>query len=238
MPHAPETGVETRRATLSSSRLIEPRVPRRALRTPLLVLGGVLLLGGAACEGTPTADPLEDTVALAFAAHGGDHAAHLGAARGQAVGQAGGQAPDLARMRAGTAEYQRFERAVADGFVDPSEELECVAHPALGGMGIHFVNFERYGTLPIDPSRPEILLYEPRPNGTMKLVGVEFAVNAEAWYAAGNTAPPSVAGVPYDPPNPEAGNPLVRSSYTLHVWTWEHNPGGMFAPFNPRVSCP
>jgi hypothetical protein len=23
----------------------------------------------------------------------------------------------------------------------------------------------------------------------------------------------------------------------LHVWIWHHNPAGMFADFNPRVSC-
>jgi hypothetical protein len=25
--------------------------------------------------------------------------------------------------------------------------------------------------------------------------------------------------------------------YDLHVWLWKHNPEGMFAQFNPRVSC-
>ena len=26
--------------------------------------------------------------------------------------------------------------------------------------------------------------------------------------------------------------------YTLHVWLWGHNPSGMFAHWNPEVTCP
>jgi hypothetical protein len=26
--------------------------------------------------------------------------------------------------------------------------------------------------------------------------------------------------------------------YDLHVWLYKHNPAGMFAAWNPRVSCP
>ena len=25
--------------------------------------------------------------------------------------------------------------------------------------------------------------------------------------------------------------------YDLHVWVWQANPAGIFAPFNPNVSC-
>jgi hypothetical protein len=25
--------------------------------------------------------------------------------------------------------------------------------------------------------------------------------------------------------------------YALHVWVWRHNPEGLFAETNPRVSC-
>jgi hypothetical protein len=26
--------------------------------------------------------------------------------------------------------------------------------------------------------------------------------------------------------------------YDLHVWLWEDNPSGLFAMFNPSLSCP
>jgi hypothetical protein len=29
----------------------------------------------------------------------------------------------------------------------------------------------------------------------------------------------------------------IPAFYSLHVWLWEFNPSGLFAPFNPRVSC-
>jgi hypothetical protein len=25
--------------------------------------------------------------------------------------------------------------------------------------------------------------------------------------------------------------------WALHVWVWKHNPSGMFADWNPQVSC-
>jgi len=201
----------------------------KSIRFPVaaLALAGAVALAG--CELTPTEAP------GALDGLHADHSGHVMNARpaGPPVLGAG----DLALIRMGTAKYQRFEEALADGFIDPSGVNHCVAHPQLGGMGIHYVNFEQWGNVEIDPSRPEILLYEPTANGRMRLVGVEFAVPAAAWHAAGNNAPPSVAGVEYDPPVPGHESPIVSSSYTLHVWTWAQNPNGMFFPFNPRVSC-
>lgn len=161
-----------------------------------------------------------------------DHSAHASVQSRAADAPALG-APDLARIRAGSAPYRNFANAVADGFVPLSP---CVEE-APGGMGYHYGHPARLGTISVDPARPEILLYAPAPGGRMELVGVEFMVNAEAWYAAGNTAPPSVAGVEYDSPNPNHPDPAVAAAYTLHVWLWTANPSGMFAPFNPNVSC-
>ena len=30
----------------------------------------------------------------------------------------------------------------------------------------------------------------------------------------------------------------VAPYYELHVWAWRHNPNGIFADWNPRVTCP
>jgi hypothetical protein len=236
---------------------MNPRSASAGLVAVLLFLAGVAIPG---CQRPSVEEAVATNTEVRQGSYGdslggslGDsregHVAHLGiAADGQAPSRGGSpaeardiaadEAADLARIRAGTALYQHFDRAVAAGFVDPGGVTECVAHPEFGGMGVHFVNFDRYATLEIDPARPEILLYEPREDGSMRLVGVEFAVNAEAWHAAGNEGLPSVAGAAYDPPNPEAESPIVQSSYTLHVWTWQSNPNGRFHPFNPRVRCP
>ena len=29
----------------------------------------------------------------------------------------------------------------------------------------------------------------------------------------------------------------IPAFFALHLWLWKHNPSGLFAPFNPRVSC-
>jgi hypothetical protein len=149
-----------------------------------------------------------------------------------------GGAADLARLRGATAAYHDFTKALDAGFEDASGIQECVSHPELGGMGIHYVRSDGLGEPSIDPARPEILLYMPHPEGRMELVGAEFAVNAEAWHRAhGPDTVPQVAAVRYDPPDPHALHPLPRTSYTLHVWLWKDNPAGMFAPFNPALSC-
>jgi hypothetical protein len=48
---------------------------------------------------------------------------------------------------------------------------------------------------------------------------------------------PSVLGQTFD--GPMAGhNPSMPWHYDLHVWLWAHNPAGLFAQFNPALSCP
>jgi len=29
----------------------------------------------------------------------------------------------------------------------------------------------------------------------------------------------------------------IPAFFSLHVWLWQNNPAGLFAPFNPDVSC-
>jgi len=204
--------------------------PARRWRWPLALIP-VLMVVSSGC-GVDAMDAQDETIGVATV----DHATHVAADRPLSVPARG--VADLARLRAATAEYHDFTRALAAGFVDASGIQECVAHPEFGGMGIHYVHFARYGDLEIDPTRPEILLYVPTRDGRMELVGAEFAVNAEAWHTAfGDDAFPAVAGVRFDPPDPQALAPLPQTSYTLHVWLWKDNPQGMFAPFNPNVDC-
>lgn len=83
----------------------------------------------------------------------------------------------------------------------------------------------------VDPSRPEILLYAPRANGRLELVGIEYFVPA-----ASVTTTPTLFGRTFG--GPMAGhNPSMPVHYELHAWLWAANPAGLFAPFNPNVSC-
>lgn len=123
---------------------------------------------------------------------------------------------DLAAVRAATAKYHRVEVALADGFVDTGS---CVALPdGSGGMGFHFVNPSRMGDNHLDITEPEVLLYEKDASGRYRLTGVEYIGNhGDALF--GQAFTPGPAG------------------YALHVWLWKHNPSGMFADWNPTVSC-
>lgn len=137
----------------------------------------------------------------------------------------------LANLRAATAKYHDIDIAVAAGYEIGSP---CVSVPGLGGMGFHYVNgnllFDE-GTF--DPTQPEALLYEMDKNGNMKLVGVEFIIEAEAW-DENNEAPPHFGHQEFDFDNAEV---LDFPNYQLHVWVWRHNPNGMFTKFNPNVTC-
>ncbi|MEX2151400.1 MAG: hypothetical protein WD793_14400 [Steroidobacteraceae bacterium] len=110
----------------------------------------------------------------------------------------------------------------------------CVSGPQEGAMGVHLVNGELVGDGALDATRPEALLYEEK-NGQMRLVAVEYVVIAEDWHAA-NEAPPVLMGQLFN----HVGAPNrygIPAFYELHVWAWKHNPNGVFADWNPSVSC-
>jgi hypothetical protein len=80
-------------------------------------------------------------------------------------------------------------------------------------------------------------VYEPRDNGRLRLVALEYIVFKEAWRASHPTGKPKLKGhrftlVP-------AGNRYgIPAFYELHLWAWKHNPAGRFADYNPEVNCP
>jgi hypothetical protein len=142
---------------------------------------------------------------------------------------AAGVGADLARVRAATARYHRVEVAEAAEYVNVNVG-ECVAHPELGAMGYHFVNFGLVD-LELDPLQPEILVYAPGPNGQLRLGAVEYAVPIAPWDAIhGTDNPPMVLGQHLHAA-PHLG------LYVLHAWIWRTNPAGIFEDWNPRVSC-
>jgi hypothetical protein len=150
----------------------------------------------------------------------------------------------LAEIRRATAKYHNLDAADADGYeLDP----RCVEHTDFGGMGHHAANMSRIiGVDKVIPSEPGVLVYEPMKNGKYKLVAAEFLILAEPWDAM-NPGPPMLGEVEFDdhremtvdefgnPVNAKGGPPFPH--YQLHVWVWKNNPNGMYAPYNPNVSC-
>jgi len=167
--------------------------------------------------------------------------------------------PTLAEVRAATERFRDVGVALAAGYLrdpfDLCDTAEMMGRPAsLGAMGVHYVRPDLLGiTAPPSPRvngigthtdfrTPSILIYEPRSDGSMELVAVENLVFAKAWREAGHTAPPTFHGVPYDtmiddPATSADEAHMFEPHFDRHVWIYRDNPNGVFAPFNPSVTC-
>ena len=164
-----------------------------------------------------------------------DHA-HAGAAQQTAEQKAKASAL-VATVRDATARFQDVAVAEAEGY---HLQFGCVSGPDYGAMGLHYVNFalvteaNQQGVL--DPSRPQIVIYEPQPSGRLKLIGADFLVFADAWNAKHPSDPPQIMGQLlhlFESPNRFGLPPF----YTLHVWAWKENPTGTFVNWHQNVSC-
>jgi hypothetical protein len=135
-------------------------------------------------------------------------------------------------VRESTERYQNVSAAEAAGY---ALQFGCVSGPDSGAMGMHFVNFPLVADGIIDVTRPEIVIYEPQPNGSLKLIGADYLVLADTWNAT-HSAPPQLMGQLFhyfESPN-RFGLPAF---YTLHVWAWKENPTGAFVNWHSNVSC-
>ena len=130
----------------------------------------------------------------------------------------------LEELKRATARYRDFAAAQADGYT--VEVTKCMEDAARGGMGYHYAKGELIDARVIE-ARPEVLLYEPTGKGRFRLVGVEFIIPFDAWTGA---QPPVLYGQTF------ARNETFKV-WALHVWVWRKNPAGVFADWNPNVSC-
>jgi hypothetical protein len=166
---------------------------------------------------------------------GHDHAAHAATADSATLQD------ELAQVRGVTARFHRVEEAIAAGYelgwVNGSGVriiTGCVSHPTAGAMGYHYFNSQLMADNAVDPLEPEALVYESTPDGGRKLVAVEWVVRGPQSNPPGVSEPPSVLGMEMHilvpPPGP--------AFYLMHGWVWKNNPAGMFADWNPEVTCP
>ncbi|QOY91989.1 hypothetical protein IRI77_12235 [Paludibaculum fermentans] len=110
----------------------------------------------------------------------------------------------------------------------------CVSGPDHGAMGIHYINGDLVGDGEVDATRPEALIYEPS-SGGMRLVGVEFIVDAATWMK-NHTSPPMLEGQAFQFVN-SPNRYGIPAFFELHVWAWRDNPNGAFVDWNNKVSC-
>ena len=151
-----------------------------------------------------------------------------------------GLSPELERARAALDKYQDPVVAVHDGYlstiacVEYTKGGEGTMHYAPGGMGVHLINLQLLGPA-LDPTKPQVLIYEPD-GDRLRLAAAEWFVPV----AVAGQKRPTIFGQELQGPM-EGHVPLQPASfhhYDLHVWLWRHNPAGTFAPTNPAVKCP
>ena len=81
-------------------------------------------------------------------------------------------------VRAATERFRDVKVAEAEGY---TLTFGCVSGGEYGAMGLHYVNFPLVLDPTLDPTRPEIVIYEPLPNGRLRLTGADYLVLASDW---------------------------------------------------------
>ena len=183
-------------------------------RMAVPVLGVLALVAGAAGALTQT-----------VMAHGDDRSHREVDARGRAGAL-------VKAVRESTERFKNAADAEGEGY---KLMFGCVSGPDTGAMGLHYVNFPLVKDIALDPAKPEIVIYEPLPNGGKKLIGADFLVFAEDWHAKHAETPQVMGQLMHliESPN-RYGLPAF---YTLHVWAWKESPAGPFVNWHPTVSC-
>lgn len=137
--------------------------------------------------------------------------------------------------KSSTARFHDLDKAKAAGYtvqVFDAAGITCIAQPGQGAMGIHMLNPALLDGA-IDAKNPELLVYEPKAGGELKLVALEYLVFVADWKGS---SPPSLFGQQFD--SIPAGNRYgLPPFYALHAWIWKPNPSGILQPYNPRVEC-
>lgn len=129
----------------------------------------------------------------------------------------------VGRVRDVNDRFRDVSVSVAEGYT----AMPCVSGGDGGAMGVHYVNAKLLAGDTIDIRRPQAVMYEPKANGRMALVAVEYITQKGPASLEGQlfnfTGAPNRYGLP--------------AFYALHVWAWKPNPKGAFANMNPDVTC-
>ncbi|MBI4260953.1 MAG: hypothetical protein HY658_10345 [Actinobacteria bacterium] len=147
----------------------------------------------------------------------------------------------LAQAKRATRKYRDLERARADGYIQVTQFIP--------GLGAHWFN-PRIGPV-FDPSRPQILLYEPNARGVPKLVGVAYRLphtsddppagfpgGEDVWHyhenlcflRGGTVTVADEAGCAS-----LGGFHQANTGWMLHAWIYRESPDGVFSDSNPDV---
>jgi hypothetical protein len=125
-------------------------------------------------------------------------------------------------VRAANDRFRDVSVAVAEGYAP----IPCASGVDGGAMGVHYVKASLIGES-VDIKQPQAVMYEPKADGKMELIAVEYITTKGPAELEGQlfnfTGAPNRYGLP--------------PFYELHVWAWKANGHGAFADMNPAVSC-
>jgi len=164
-----------------------------------------------------------------------DSHSHTEQAQLETAQQTANQIALIKIVRDSTDRFHEVAEAEREGY---ALAFGCVSGPDQGAMGLHFINMNLVGSGVIDPTRPQIILYEPTADGRLKLTGADFLVDAQQWDndKTHKPGPPDLMGQLFH--YFEAPNRFgLKAFYTLHVWAWKDNPNGAFVNWHPGVAC-
>jgi hypothetical protein len=131
---------------------------------------------------------------------------------------------ELDQLRQKFEPLRDFAQAAGAGYDEAI--TPCWFHREQGGQGVHYGRTELFDSV-VTTMDPELVMYEPQQGGGNELIGVEYIVPFANWTSS---APPTVLGHPM-----HRNEPL--GLWVHHVWLFRENPSGMYADWNPNVSC-
>ena len=132
---------------------------------------------------------------------------------------------DIPAVREATLKYKDIDAAFGDGY---AFFYTCTEQPGVGTMGQHLLNSALLGDDAVDPLHPEVLVYQPTRSGGWRLVAVEYVTFAADQTVLGQSMNTVPVGNRY-------GVPV--QFYAKHAWIWQGNPRGIFADWNPSITC-
>ena len=140
-----------------------------------------------------------------------------------AAAQAADSNPLAEHVRATLDRFKDVNMAVKEGYAP----IACASGVEGGAMGIHYVNGAYLKDEAIELAKPEAIMYEPMPDGSLALIAVEYITTKGPASLENHLF--SFNGTPN-----RYGLPAF---YELHVWAWKPNSAGTFADMNMDVSC-
>jgi len=107
-----------------------------------------------------------------------------------------------------TERFKDVSVAEAEGY---ALQFGCVSGEYSAAMGLHYVNGDLVNKGALDATHPQIVIYEAKPSGGLRLIGADYLLFQAAW-DANNPAPPQLMVRPFICSKPPIASGFRRST--------------------------